>query len=113
MSGVEHVDHIDAKVFLKPLDVKVGAVEHFNQRPVGEYLVEAMHFGSQFDGVYDKVVGARRDLHQAGEAQEGSEAVVLKIDSNFLDLGAIVLAQMLTQPNELFQAVNVFERRLI
>ena len=59
LSGVEHVDHIDAKVFLKPLDVKVGAVEHFNQRPVGEYLVEAMHFGSQFDGVYDKVVGAR------------------------------------------------------
>lgn len=98
LTRVEHVHHVDAEIFLQPLDVRVGAVQDFGERPVGEDLVETMHVGAQLDRVHDKVVSARRDLHETREALERSVRVVLEIHGDLFHARSIRLAQMVAQP---------------
>lgn len=71
LSGVKHVDHEEAKVFLQPLDVTISAVEDLqDQRVCKRCSKGGTEVATQGESVHDIVMGARGDLHEAREAKE-------------------------------------------
>lgn len=71
LASVQHIDHKQPKVFLQPLNVPVGTVQHLEHLRVckrrGEGSAEVAAEGKRVD---DIIVRAGGYLHQASEAKE-------------------------------------------
>lgn len=82
LPGVKHVYEVKTEVLLEPFYVVVGTVKNLGFRRIvenGEQLFAEEV--SELDSVYDEVMSASRDLHEASETLEGSSVVMLQIYS--------------------------------
>lgn len=78
LSSVEHVNDVDAKVALQPLNVQVGAMEDFDDIGIGEEQIEFVNVIAQRERVDDVVLGARRQLDQTRDAEISPVRVMLE-----------------------------------
>ena len=109
LTRIEHVNDKNTEVFLQPLDVRVGAVHHFGESPIGEDLVEAVNVSAEFERIHEKVVRASRYLKETGEALKRAIRMVLQVDSYFLDAATVLFSQVIAQPYEVGKLVYVLE----
>jgi len=104
LTCVKHIDDVEAKVSLKPLDIHVSTVEHLDLLWIIEYWAQtAAYMFSQCNNVNQEVLESCRNLHETCETLVRPHCVSLKVYRYLFDS---FFTQMVHHLNQRFLAID-------